>query len=138
MFPQCFLKRVLILDKGQMAEFDSPSSLIAKKGIFYKMAKDSGLVWKIVGLKSPLFIQDISLTRALAEWTLRDMDSEGTSSVGLELTHTVWTWHHSILSYCSPPFSITFLRFHYKCCFKGCLMPKFGWFETSLIFLWQF
>ncbi|XP_067274888.1 multidrug resistance-associated protein 1 isoform X1 [Pseudorasbora parva] len=36
--------RVLVLDKGQMAEFDSPSSLIAKKGIFYKMAKDSGLV----------------------------------------------------------------------------------------------
>ncbi|XP_072549871.1 multidrug resistance-associated protein 1 [Salminus brasiliensis] len=36
--------RVLVLDKGQMAEFDSPASLLAKKGIFYKMAKDSGLV----------------------------------------------------------------------------------------------
>uniref|UniRef100_A0A672QTB7 Multidrug resistance-associated protein 1 n=1 Tax=Sinocyclocheilus grahami TaxID=75366 RepID=A0A672QTB7_SINGR len=36
--------RVLVLDKGQMAEFDSPSNLTAKKGIFYKMAKDSGLV----------------------------------------------------------------------------------------------
>ncbi|XP_073695376.1 multidrug resistance-associated protein 1 isoform X1 [Garra rufa] len=36
--------RVLVLDKGHMAEFDSPSNLIAKKGIFYKMAKDSGLV----------------------------------------------------------------------------------------------
>ncbi|XP_051994835.1 multidrug resistance-associated protein 1 isoform X4 [Xyrauchen texanus] len=36
--------RVLVLDKGQMAEFGSPSTLIAKKGIFYKMAKDSGLV----------------------------------------------------------------------------------------------
>ncbi|KAM4634684.1 multidrug resistance-associated protein 1 [Polymixia lowei] len=36
--------RVLVLDKGEMAEFDSPSSLIAKRGIFYKMAKDSGLV----------------------------------------------------------------------------------------------
>ncbi|XP_043087240.1 multidrug resistance-associated protein 1 isoform X6 [Puntigrus tetrazona] len=36
--------RVLVLDKGQMTEFDSPSNLIAKKGIFYKMAKDSGLV----------------------------------------------------------------------------------------------
>ncbi|XP_030646267.1 multidrug resistance-associated protein 1 isoform X2 [Chanos chanos] len=36
--------RVLVLDRGQMAEFGSPSSLIAKKGIFYKMAKDSGLV----------------------------------------------------------------------------------------------
>uniref|UniRef100_A0A673JP39 Multidrug resistance-associated protein 1 n=1 Tax=Sinocyclocheilus rhinocerous TaxID=307959 RepID=A0A673JP39_9TELE len=29
---------------NNMAEFDSPSNLIAKKGIFYKMAKDSGLV----------------------------------------------------------------------------------------------
>ncbi|XP_026871524.2 multidrug resistance-associated protein 1 isoform X1 [Electrophorus electricus] len=36
--------RVLVLDKGQMAEFGSPSSLVAKKGMFYKMAKDSGLV----------------------------------------------------------------------------------------------
>ncbi|XP_053473507.1 multidrug resistance-associated protein 1 isoform X2 [Ictalurus furcatus] len=36
--------RVLVLDKGQMVEFDSPSSLIAKRGIFYRMAKDSGLV----------------------------------------------------------------------------------------------
>ncbi|XP_063042992.1 multidrug resistance-associated protein 1 isoform X2 [Engraulis encrasicolus] len=36
--------RVLVLDKGQVAEFGSPSSLIGQKGIFYKMAKDSGLV----------------------------------------------------------------------------------------------
>uniref|UniRef100_A0A668AGB7 Multidrug resistance-associated protein 1 n=1 Tax=Myripristis murdjan TaxID=586833 RepID=A0A668AGB7_9TELE len=36
--------RVLVLDKGEVAEFDSPSALIANRGIFYKMAKDSGLV----------------------------------------------------------------------------------------------
>ncbi|XP_024127592.1 multidrug resistance-associated protein 1 isoform X3 [Oryzias melastigma] len=36
--------RVLVLDKGQMAEFDSPSSLIAQKGAFYRMAKDAGLI----------------------------------------------------------------------------------------------
>ncbi|KAM4717797.1 multidrug resistance-associated protein 1 [Anableps anableps] len=36
--------RVLVLDKGQMAEFDSPSSLIAHRGAFYNMAKDAGLV----------------------------------------------------------------------------------------------
>uniref|UniRef100_A0A087YGI1 Multidrug resistance-associated protein 1 n=1 Tax=Poecilia formosa TaxID=48698 RepID=A0A087YGI1_POEFO len=36
--------RVLVLDKGEMAEFDSPSNLIALKGAFYKMAKDAGLV----------------------------------------------------------------------------------------------
>ncbi|CAJ1076635.1 multidrug resistance-associated protein 1 [Xyrichtys novacula] len=36
--------RVLVLEKGEMAEFDSPSSLMAQKGAFYKMAKDAGLV----------------------------------------------------------------------------------------------
>nr|XP_054597909.1 multidrug resistance-associated protein 1 [Nothobranchius furzeri] len=36
--------RVLVLEKGQMVEFDSPSRLIAERGPFYKMAKDAGLV----------------------------------------------------------------------------------------------
>lgn len=36
--------RVLVLDKGELAEFDSPSNLIAQRGAFYKMAKDAGLV----------------------------------------------------------------------------------------------
>ncbi|XP_029953343.1 canalicular multispecific organic anion transporter 2 isoform X2 [Salarias fasciatus] len=35
--------RVLVLDKGQIAEFDTPSNLIAQRGIFYGMAKDAGL-----------------------------------------------------------------------------------------------
>ncbi|XP_008836595.1 canalicular multispecific organic anion transporter 2 isoform X1 [Nannospalax galili] len=35
--------RVLVLDKGAIAEFDSPNNLIAAKGIFYGMAKDAGL-----------------------------------------------------------------------------------------------
>ncbi|XP_036428800.1 canalicular multispecific organic anion transporter 2 isoform X1 [Colossoma macropomum] len=35
--------RVLVLDKGQVAEFDTPVNLIAQKGIFYGMAKDAGL-----------------------------------------------------------------------------------------------
>ncbi|CAJ1081110.1 canalicular multispecific organic anion transporter 2 isoform X2 [Xyrichtys novacula] len=35
--------RVLVLDKGQIAEFDTPANLIAQKGIFYSMAKDAGL-----------------------------------------------------------------------------------------------
>eukprot|EP00079_Xenopus_tropicalis_P030763 XP_012826972.1 PREDICTED: canalicular multispecific organic anion transporter 2 isoform X2 [Xenopus tropicalis] len=35
--------RVLVLDKGRIAEFDTPTNLIALKGIFYGMAKDAGL-----------------------------------------------------------------------------------------------
>uniref|UniRef100_A0AAQ5Y2C9 Multidrug resistance-associated protein 1 n=1 Tax=Amphiprion ocellaris TaxID=80972 RepID=A0AAQ5Y2C9_AMPOC len=36
--------RVLVLDKGEMSEFDSPSSLIRQRGTFYQMARDAGLV----------------------------------------------------------------------------------------------
>ncbi|XP_069503216.1 multidrug resistance-associated protein 1 isoform X2 [Ambystoma mexicanum] len=36
--------RVIVLDKGQIVEFDSPANLLQTKGIFYGMAKDSGLV----------------------------------------------------------------------------------------------
>uniref|UniRef100_A0A3Q3MHC0 Multidrug resistance-associated protein 1 n=1 Tax=Labrus bergylta TaxID=56723 RepID=A0A3Q3MHC0_9LABR len=36
--------RVLVLEKGEMAEFDSPAVLTAQRGAFYKMAKDAGLV----------------------------------------------------------------------------------------------
>ncbi|XP_036307045.1 ATP-binding cassette sub-family C member 3 isoform X1 [Pipistrellus kuhlii] len=35
--------RVLVLDKGTVAEFDSPTNLIAARGIFYGMARDAGL-----------------------------------------------------------------------------------------------
>ncbi|KAJ1130883.1 hypothetical protein NDU88_009227 [Pleurodeles waltl] len=35
--------RVLVLDKGRIAEFDTPTNLIGTKGIFYGMAKDAGL-----------------------------------------------------------------------------------------------
>uniref|UniRef100_A0AAQ5XS94 ATP-binding cassette, sub-family C (CFTR/MRP), member 3 n=1 Tax=Amphiprion ocellaris TaxID=80972 RepID=A0AAQ5XS94_AMPOC len=35
--------RVLVLDKGQIAEFDSPTNLLSQRGIFYGMAKDAGL-----------------------------------------------------------------------------------------------
>lgn len=42
--PQCCaFSRVLVLDRGEMIEFDSPSNLIAQRGAFYKMAKDVGL-----------------------------------------------------------------------------------------------
>uniref|UniRef100_A0A8C3ACM5 ATP-binding cassette, sub-family C (CFTR/MRP), member 3 n=1 Tax=Cyclopterus lumpus TaxID=8103 RepID=A0A8C3ACM5_CYCLU len=35
--------RVLVLDKGQIAEFDTPTNLLSQRGVFYGMAKDAGL-----------------------------------------------------------------------------------------------
>ncbi|XP_006833709.1 PREDICTED: canalicular multispecific organic anion transporter 2 [Chrysochloris asiatica] len=35
--------RVLVLDKGTIAEFDTPTNLLEARGIFYSMAKDAGL-----------------------------------------------------------------------------------------------
>ena len=40
-----FYFRILVLDKGQVKEFDSPVFLLKdKKSMFYGMAKDAGLV----------------------------------------------------------------------------------------------
>lgn len=36
--------RVVVLDKGEVAEFDSPKELIKKKGIFYGLVKEAGLL----------------------------------------------------------------------------------------------
>lgn len=37
--------KVLVLDKGLVVEYDSPPELLQnKKGVFYGMAKDAGLV----------------------------------------------------------------------------------------------
>uniref|UniRef100_A0A4W3K5P2 ATP-binding cassette, sub-family C (CFTR/MRP), member 3 n=1 Tax=Callorhinchus milii TaxID=7868 RepID=A0A4W3K5P2_CALMI len=36
--------RVLVLDKGRIAEFDTPANLIAQRGVFYSMAKDAAAV----------------------------------------------------------------------------------------------
>nr|XP_060642317.1 ATP-binding cassette sub-family C member 6 [Anolis sagrei ordinatus] len=35
--------RIIVMESGQVAEFDTPQNLIAQKGLFYRMAKDSGL-----------------------------------------------------------------------------------------------
>ncbi|XP_030067577.1 multidrug resistance-associated protein 6 isoform X2 [Microcaecilia unicolor] len=36
--------RILVLENGQIAEFDTPGNLIAQKKTFYKLAEESGLV----------------------------------------------------------------------------------------------
>ncbi len=36
----------MVLDAGEIVEFDSPSNLLEKQGHFYAMAKDAGIVWE--------------------------------------------------------------------------------------------
>ncbi|XP_038618795.1 multidrug resistance-associated protein 6 isoform X2 [Tachyglossus aculeatus] len=36
--------RVLVMDDGQVVEFDSPAQLLRRKGLFYRLAEESGLV----------------------------------------------------------------------------------------------
>uniref|UniRef100_A0A8D0GRQ7 MRP1 protein n=1 Tax=Sphenodon punctatus TaxID=8508 RepID=A0A8D0GRQ7_SPHPU len=36
--------RILVLENGQVAEFDTPEALIAQKGLFYGLVEESGLV----------------------------------------------------------------------------------------------
>ena len=36
--------RILVLEKGRVAEFGSPSALVAKKGLFYKLVREAGLL----------------------------------------------------------------------------------------------
>nr|XP_019944660.1 PREDICTED: canalicular multispecific organic anion transporter 1 [Paralichthys olivaceus] len=37
------LRRVMVLDAGKIVEFDSPSNLFDKRGLFYAMSKDAGI-----------------------------------------------------------------------------------------------
>ena len=36
--------RIVVLDHGKVAEFDSPKELIRQKGLFYELVKESGLL----------------------------------------------------------------------------------------------
>ncbi len=36
--------KIVVLDHGEVAEFDSPSELVRQKGLFYELVKESGLV----------------------------------------------------------------------------------------------
>lgn len=36
--------RIVVLEAGRVAEFDSPKKLVEMKGLFYKLVKEAGLI----------------------------------------------------------------------------------------------
>lgn len=36
--------RIVVLEKGRVAEFDTPAELIKQRGRFYELAKEAGLI----------------------------------------------------------------------------------------------
>ena len=36
--------RILVLDHGEVAEFDAPSALVQKRGLFYELVREAGLL----------------------------------------------------------------------------------------------
>lgn len=39
--------RILVLDRGTVAEFDSPAELVKRKGLFYDLVKEANLLSSI-------------------------------------------------------------------------------------------
>ena len=36
--------RIVVLDRGTVAEFDTPASLVKKRGLFYELVREAGLL----------------------------------------------------------------------------------------------
>lgn len=36
--------RIVVLEKGEVAEFDTPAELVKKKGLFYELVREAGLL----------------------------------------------------------------------------------------------
>lgn len=36
--------RIVVLDRGRVAEFDTPAALVKRKGLFYDLVKEAGLL----------------------------------------------------------------------------------------------
>jgi ATP-binding cassette subfamily C (CFTR/MRP) protein 1 len=43
--------RIVVLDRGKVAEFDSPKNLVESKGLFYELVKEANLLHAIVGVE---------------------------------------------------------------------------------------
>jgi ATP-binding cassette subfamily C (CFTR/MRP) protein 1 len=39
--------RIVVLDHGRVAEFDTPSELVRKKGLFYELVREAGLLGSV-------------------------------------------------------------------------------------------
>jgi ATP-binding cassette subfamily C (CFTR/MRP) protein 1 len=39
--------RIIVLDRGTVAEFDSPSTLVKRKGLFYELVKEANLLGSV-------------------------------------------------------------------------------------------
>lgn len=39
--------RIVVLDKGEVKEFDTPQELVKKKGLFYELVRESGLLGSV-------------------------------------------------------------------------------------------
>ena len=43
--------RIVVLEAGQVKEFDEPAKLIAQKGLFYELVREAGLLEGAEGVK---------------------------------------------------------------------------------------
>jgi ATP-binding cassette subfamily C (CFTR/MRP) protein 1 len=43
--------RIVVLDHGKVAEFDTPAELIKKRGLFYELVKEANLLHSVVGVE---------------------------------------------------------------------------------------
>lgn len=42
--------RIVVLDKGEVKEFDTPQELVKQKGLFYELVRESGLLGSVESL----------------------------------------------------------------------------------------
>lgn len=40
--------RVVVLDKGEIVEFDTPAALMLRRGVFYSLVKEAGLADNLI------------------------------------------------------------------------------------------
>jgi ATP-binding cassette subfamily C (CFTR/MRP) protein 1 len=43
--------RIVVLDHGKVAEFDTPAELVKSRGLFYELVKEANLLHSVVGVE---------------------------------------------------------------------------------------